>query len=101
MKKAKIGELKNNLSRYLDHVRSGGSVLVLDRDQPVARLVPLGRTAARGASGSDDERLASLERHGLIRRGKGVRPSWLGKRRPARVKKSVMEELLTERWTGW
>ena len=33
MKKAKIAELKNHLSRYLDHVRSGESVLVLDRDQ--------------------------------------------------------------------
>ena len=41
MKKAKIAELKNHLSRYLDHVRSGESVLVLDRDQPVARIVPL------------------------------------------------------------
>ena len=31
MKKAKIAELKNNLSRYIDHVREGGSVLVFDR----------------------------------------------------------------------
>jgi len=38
MKKAKIAELKNHLSRYLDHVRSGESVLVLDRDQPVAQI---------------------------------------------------------------
>ena len=29
MRQAKIADLKNNLSRYLDHVRSGGSVLVL------------------------------------------------------------------------
>ena len=41
MKKARIAELKNNLSRYLEHVRGGGSVLVLDRDRPVARIVPL------------------------------------------------------------
>jgi len=37
MKKVKIAELKNHLSRYLHHVRSGDSVLVLDRDQ-VGRL---------------------------------------------------------------
>ena len=39
MKGAKIGELRNHLSRYLDHVRGGGEVLVLDRDRPVARIV--------------------------------------------------------------
>src|SRR5256886_9427989 len=50
MKKAKIAILKNNLSRYLAHVRGGGSVLVLDRDEPVARLVPLPASGARGAS---------------------------------------------------
>lgn len=41
MKRARIAELKRHLSRYLDHVREGGSVLVLDRDRPVARIVPL------------------------------------------------------------
>ena len=62
MKKARIAELKNHLSRYLDHVKGGGSVLVLDRDQPVAQIVPL-QSAGRG-SGSDEERLARLERRG-------------------------------------
>ena len=49
MKQAKIANLKNNLSRYLDHVRRGGSVIVLDRDRPVARLVPLPHEGASGA----------------------------------------------------
>ena len=31
MKSAKIADLKNNLSRYLAHVRAGGEVMVLDR----------------------------------------------------------------------
>jgi antitoxin (DNA-binding transcriptional repressor) of toxin-antitoxin stability system len=36
MKKAKVGELRNGLSRYLDYVRAGGSVVVYDRDTPIA-----------------------------------------------------------------
>src|SRR6266480_1337250 len=62
MKKARIAELKNNLSRYLEHVRGGGSVLVLDRDRPVAQLVLLTRTPS--GTGEGRERLA---RRGLIR----------------------------------
>ena len=35
-----IAELKARLSEYLRKVRSGRSVVVMDRDTPVARLVP-------------------------------------------------------------
>jgi len=44
MKSAKIAELKNNLSRYLDCVKAGGTVTVLDRDRPIARIVSLSRS---------------------------------------------------------
>jgi prevent-host-death family protein len=40
MRTVKIGELKNRLSAYLRHVRNGEEVLVLDRDKPVARILP-------------------------------------------------------------
>jgi antitoxin (DNA-binding transcriptional repressor) of toxin-antitoxin stability system len=96
MKKAKIAELKNHLSRYLDHVRSGEAVLVLDRDQPVAQIVPLARP-----TGGHDGRLARLERRGLIRRGSGGLPEWLGKRKPPRLRGSVLKDLLAERGAGW
>ncbi len=98
MKKAKIAELKNNLSRYIDHVREGGSVLVFDRDHPVAQIVPLqdGERASRGRDG----RLLRLERRGLIRRGKGGLPSWLG-RRAVKVRGSVLKDLMEERKGGW
>src|SRR4030095_7454102 len=76
MKQAKIAILKNNLSRYLAHVRGGGSVLVLDRDRPVARLVPLPSSDARGAS----ERLAPPGRCGGCRAGE-----WRAGRGGARV----------------
>lgn len=99
MKKARIAELKNHLSRYLDHVRGGGSVLVLDRDQPVAQIVPL--QSATRAAGSQKERLARLERRGLIRRGAGGLPEWLGRRRPPRLRGSVLLDLLKEREAGW
>ena len=41
MKRAKVSELKSHLSAYLASVRSGESVLVCDRQTPIAQLVPL------------------------------------------------------------
>jgi prevent-host-death family protein len=43
MRAVKIAELKSQLSRHLRHVRAGGVVTVLDRNTPVARLVPVDR----------------------------------------------------------
>lgn len=40
MKTAKISELKARLSAYLAEVRRGETVIVCDRNTPVARLVP-------------------------------------------------------------
>jgi prevent-host-death family protein len=42
MRSVNIAQLKARLSEYLRHVRSGHEVTVLDRDTPVARLVPIG-----------------------------------------------------------
>ena len=39
--KARISELKNELSRFLRYVRKGASVLVYDRDRPVAWIDPV------------------------------------------------------------
>lgn len=36
-----VRDLKNNLSRYLERVRSGEEVVVTDRGRPVARLTAL------------------------------------------------------------
>jgi prevent-host-death family protein len=99
MIKARIAELKNHLSRYLEHVRGGGTVLVLDRNLPVARIVPLQHPAP--GRGDDDARLARLERRGIIRRGTGGLPGWLGRRRPPRLRGSVLRDLLQERESGW
>ncbi|MGH9465689.1 MAG: type II toxin-antitoxin system Phd/YefM family antitoxin [Thermoanaerobaculia bacterium] len=99
MKQAKIGQLKDSLSRYLDFVRAGGEVLVLDRDRPVARLVPVGR--AGGAPGPDEERLARLERQGLLRRGVGDPAEWLDRLRPVKLGRSLVADVLAEREEGW
>src|SRR2546428_271236 len=40
MKRAKVSELKAHLSAYLSDVRGGETVIVCDRNTPIARLVP-------------------------------------------------------------
>jgi prevent-host-death family protein len=40
MKTVKVAELKAKLSAYLSEVRAGGTVIVYDRNTPIAKLVP-------------------------------------------------------------
>jgi prevent-host-death family protein len=40
MKDVGIAELKARLSEHLRSVRNGGTLTVLDRDTPIARIVP-------------------------------------------------------------
>lgn len=85
MTRAKISELKNSLSAYLRLVKSGESILVLDRNTPVARLVPIESAPVRtgqAASTSEAEEkrlqdealLAKLESEGVIARRRGPSP---------------------------
>ena len=80
-----ISELKNGLSAYLRRVRSGETVLVLDRKTPVARLVPAGFGAeAREQHDlyeteavrklADEAKLARLERAGIVVRHRANNP---------------------------
>ena len=69
MKTASISEAKNRVSAYIDLVRRGESVLITDRNRPVARLEPL----SPGEPESDEALLADLERRGVIRRA-AIRP---------------------------
>ena len=41
MKQVRIADLKARLSEYLRAVRGGESIAVLDRDTPVAQLIPV------------------------------------------------------------
>ncbi len=67
MKEAQISTLKNQLSRYLAFVRKGEIVRIVDRNRPVAHIVPIGHAVHGRPVGT--EALAEMERKGLIRRG--------------------------------
>jgi len=45
MKNVRIAELKARLSEHLQEVRRGGSFTVMDRNTPIARVVPYGAEA--------------------------------------------------------
>ena len=59
-----IRELKARLSSYIRQARSGASVIITDRGEPVARLVPMGRSL--------EDRMDELVEAGLI--------TWSGKK---------------------
>ena len=46
MKQVRIAELKARLSEYLSAVRGGESITVLDRDTPIAQLIPVRERSA-------------------------------------------------------
>lgn len=97
--RATISEVKNGLSAYLRQVRSGESVLVLDRRTPVARIVPVGRALehARHADDVDENaRIERLERTGVLSRRSFESPlEALGQ--PFRRGTGILEALLDER----
>ena len=62
MKTATISETKNQLSALLEHVKRGETVVILDRDRPIAQLVPY-----QSPSSDVPEWVIELERCGLIR----------------------------------
>src|SRR5262245_9090579 len=96
MKEAKISEIKNQLSRYLALVRNHGEVVrILDRNVPVAQLVPITTGASGRSVGS--EALLALERKGLIRRGTGVLDREILETDPPEKPAGVLRALLEER----
>jgi prevent-host-death family protein len=95
MKTASVSEAKNRLSAFLELVRRGETVVITDRNVPVAQLAPL-PAAMRG---DDEARLQALERRGVIRRAR-VRPGKdFLKRLPAvaKVKGDALAALMNER----
>ena len=98
MKRASITETKNRLSALIDAVRHGETVLILDRNRPVARLEPVVTVDTQDAEG----RLARLERCGVLKRGRrGLSKSFLSSRPPKpRGGVSVLDAMLAERRDG-
>jgi prevent-host-death family protein len=95
MKIASITETKNNLCALLDAVRHGSSVLILDRNEPVARIEPAGRFATP----KTQEQMRSLERRGLIRRpSRAIDASFFHSTLPrTKDRSSVVAALVEER----
>lgn len=62
MNTANISYTRNHLSELIDRVKEGESVLIMDRNRPVARLEP-----ATSQSASVSEWRISLVRRGVIR----------------------------------
>ena len=93
MKKASISELKNQLSAYLQSVRAGETVLILDRNQPIARIE---RVADEGPS----DRLAQLLRSGVLTPPSAPMPMSLLRQDAVRAPRSILAALLEEREEG-
>ena len=99
MIRATISEVKDGMSAYLRRVKSGESVLVMERRTPIARIVPVGVDSAGGGEGDRvdrDAKLARLEQAGIVvRHGSGSPLDVLGQ--PLRSGAGVLEALLEER----
>jgi len=83
-----IRELKTRLGRYVQQVKSGGTLIITERGKPVGRIVPV--------SPSVETRARELARAGLI--------AWSGRKltraRPiarTRGKRTIAELLLEDR----
>lgn len=97
MKTVGVRELKNHLSEYLRHVRSGDSVLVTDRGEIIAELSPPGHGSV---DASVPAGLAALGKQGLVRLGSGGAGAYPALRR-ARRRKHTAAQLLDEERGSW
>lgn len=96
MKSARISELRDGLSEYLARVRKGETIIVYDRDTPIARIEPI-----TAADDSVPEWVREAERRGVllppkVRGGPPLIP------KPIKVdpRFSLLEALLEERRSG-
>jgi prevent-host-death family protein len=100
MTKVNIADLKNNLSRYLARVREGAELTVLDRDTPVARILPFAPrvppATGKGSGARNAEReaarahVAELQRVGILGPGdpEGL-AEWVRSHKPIKLPKGT------------
>lgn len=84
------------LSAIIDYVRSGETVLIVERGRPVSRLEP-------ALSSEDDEfkgRLERLQRRGMLRVDSGEGVELVAATDPPAAEESVLAALLEERREG-
>jgi prevent-host-death family protein len=93
MQTASVSELKTHVSEYMARVRAGEELFLTDRGRSFAKIVPLRRDELPA-----NERMAQLERVGLIRLGKGLMPlELLSPRIKVQPGASALAALLAER----
>lgn len=90
MRTAKISELKAKLSAHIQYVKNGEEVLILDRNAPVARLVPAGPGA------DEDGRMKRLVAKGIVTPAKTPRPK--GYRLPRPTGRVISDEVMERIW---
>jgi prevent-host-death family protein len=95
MKNARITELRDGLSEYLARVRKGETIIVYDRDTPVARIEPI-EPVGEGVP----DWVRHAERRGVLTPPKTRRRAPLPP--PVKIdrKLSLLEALLEERRSG-
>jgi len=81
-----IKDLKNRLSHYLREVKKGEKILITERDQVIATILPVER-------GEEDSRLLSLVKEGYAT-WKGGKPT--GSRHPVKIKGKAVSEIVLE-----
>ena len=98
MIEAKTSVVKNQLSKFLARVRRGETVRILDRDTPVALLVPATTTTAgHDEAASDAVLLQQMEGKGLVRRATRPLPTNILDNDPSGKATGVLAALLEER----
>jgi len=86
MKTAGIKDLKNRLSFYLREVKKGEKILITDRNQVIATILPVER-------GEEDSKLLSLVKEGFAS-WRGGRPT--GSQRPIKIEGKTVSEMVLE-----
>ncbi|MEQ8857976.1 MAG: hypothetical protein RIC56_04965 [Pseudomonadales bacterium] len=90
-----ISQLKNSLSAYLKKVRGGETVMILDRQEPIAMLERI------DSADHPEGRLARLEQAGAVRRPRApIDAKSLASLELPKPRASVVDALLAERQDG-
>ena len=96
MERVSVSKLKDKLSAYLRKVQDGQTLLVTDRNKPVARLGPVAQAM------STTQRIARLVEQGIASLPKAPPLSIeeIRRMRPVALGAKLLEALLEERESG-
>lgn len=92
MKSVQVSDLREHIDEYLEAMKNGETVTILEGERRIGELKP---------EETDEERLARLEREGIIRRGTGKLPPDFLTRELPKFEGSVLEQLLEDRKNSW